>query len=47
MRKEFVQCYSRNTARARCPWACTTAKVEGGFIAFEDARAAEMWRTQK
>ena len=35
MRKTFVECKSRATAKRRCPWACKIIKAEGGYWCFE------------
>jgi len=47
MRKQFVECKARRTALRRCPWACATAKVEGGFMVFESATDYRIWKGQK
>lgn len=46
MRKQFVQCKSRNTAKAQCPWFAIVVKVEGGFMAFESMADYYMWKAQ-
>jgi len=47
MRKEFIECASRSTARRRAPWAAVIAKVEGGFMAFESVADYATWKKQK
>lgn len=47
MRKEFVECKSRSTAKKACPWAGIIAKVVGGFIAFESEDDYRTWKNQK
>jgi hypothetical protein len=47
MKKEFIECKSRSTAKRRAPWACKIVKVEGGFMAFESWEDFEVWHNQK
>lgn len=47
MRREFVRCRSRATAKRRCPWAAVIARVCDGFIAFESADDYDAWRRQR
>jgi hypothetical protein len=47
MRKEMVECKSRETAKRRCPWAAKVVKVEGGYVAFESADDWRIWKNQK
>jgi len=47
MRKEFVECKSRATARRHCPWAAVIAKAEGGYWAFESVDDYRIWKVQK
>ena len=47
MRREFIECRSRATAKRRAPWAARIAKCEGGFMAFESAADWETWRRQR
>jgi hypothetical protein len=35
MKRLFIECKSRATAKRRAPWATKIMRVEGGFIAFE------------
>lgn len=44
MRKEFVKCASRSTAKRRCPWAAVIAKVDGGFYCFESQDEYRQWK---
>ena len=44
MRKQFVECRTRNTARRRCPWAVVIAKACGGFWAFESWDDYRIWQ---
>lgn len=44
MRKEFIECGARATAKKRCPWACKILKVCGGFYCYE---SAEEYRKDK
>tara|TARA_R110000868_G_scaffold217532_2_gene467633 strand:- start:604 stop:747 length:144 start_codon:yes stop_codon:yes gene_type:complete len=47
MRREFIECRSRSTARKAAPWAAIVAKAEGGFWAFESVNEYHVWRGQK
>lgn len=47
MRKEFVECKSRATAKRRCVWATVIAKAFGGFYAFESVSDYQTWKNQK
>lgn len=47
MRKEFIECKSRATAYRRAPWAATVVKLDGGFMAFESAEDACIFKGQK
>jgi hypothetical protein len=47
MRKEFVECKSRSTAKRRCPWAAKIAKVSGGYLCFESVEDYRIWKQQK
>ena len=47
MRKSFLKCKSRKTARKYAPWAAIIAKAEGGFWAFESIEDYRIWRKQK
>ena len=47
MRKEFVECKSRSTAKRLCPWAARIIKAEGGYWAFESIEDARIWKAQK
>lgn len=47
MRKEFIKCASRTTARRRAPWAAATIQCEDGFMVFECVNEARIFRGQK
>ena len=47
MRKQTIDCKSRQTAKKRVPWASRIAKVEGGFIAWESETDYQIWKKQK
>lgn len=47
MKKEFIECSARATAKRRAPWAAKIAKVEGGFYAFESVNDYKQWKNQK
>jgi hypothetical protein len=47
MRKEFIPCKSRSTAKRRAPWAAIIAKVDSGFMAFESPDDYRTWRNQR
>ena len=47
MRQQFIECKTRRTALRRAPWACTFAKVDGGFMAFESITDYKIWKNQK
>jgi len=47
MRKEFVSCKDRRTAKRRCTWAVVIAKAEGGYWCFESLADAVVWGMQK
>lgn len=47
MRKAFVQCRARSTAKRRCPWAAVVAAADGGYWCFETVDAYKEWRGQK
>ncbi len=47
MRRLFVACKSRNTAKKRCPWASITMKVDGGFVCFESMEDYRTFKSQK
>ena len=47
MRKTFVECKSRSTARRHAPWATIIAKACGGFWAFESVDDYRTWKNQK
>jgi hypothetical protein len=38
---------SARQARKLAPWAAVIIKVEGGYLAFESAEEARIWRRQK
>jgi hypothetical protein len=46
MKKQFVECKDRRTAKRRCPWAARIVKVEGGFMAFESVADYYTWKNQ-
>lgn len=47
MRKEMVDAKTAKQARKLAPWAAEVIKVEGGYMAFESAEDARIWRAQK
>ena len=47
MRREFIACRSRRTAKRRVPWAAHIAKCDGGFIAFKSVADWLTWRNQR
>lgn len=47
MRKEFIECACRKTAKRRATWAAVITKVDGGFMAFESVEEYYTWRNQK
>lgn len=47
MRKEFVKCASRTTAKRHCPWASRTLKVCEGYIAFESITDYQIAKNQR
>lgn len=47
MRKEFIECKTRQQALKAAPWAAELIKVDGGYMAFESEADAEMWRAQR
>ena len=47
MRKEFIECKARGTAKRQAPWAAKIVKVEGGYMAFESIDDFEVWKRQK
>jgi len=47
MKKEFVKCADRRTARNRCPWAAVIIKAGGGYWCFESVNDARIWAKQK
>jgi len=46
MRKQFVACKDRRTAKRRCPWHTVVAKVWGGYWCFESLLDAVTWEMQ-
>jgi hypothetical protein len=36
----------RAQAAKLCPWAAVIIKIEGGYICFESANDADVWRRQ-
>jgi len=46
MRREFVDCKTRATAKCRCPWAAVIIKAEGGYWAFESWDDYRLWKAQ-
>ncbi len=47
MRKVFINCATRRTARRRAPWAAVIVKAEYGYWAFECVQDAETWIGQR
>jgi hypothetical protein len=47
MRKQYVECKSRTTAKRQCPWYSRTMKVVGGYIVFESVEEYETSKKQK
>jgi hypothetical protein len=47
MRKEFVSCKDRRTAKRRCPWASVIVKAVGGYWCFESVVEAATWIMQR
>lgn len=47
MRRVFIRCASRNTAKRRATWAACIIKTEGGFLAFESMADYLTWKGQK
>jgi hypothetical protein len=47
MRKEFVECETREEAEEECPWAAEIIEAEGGFWSFESVGDADIWREQE
>ena len=47
MRKQFVECKCRKTAKRRCPWASIVAKADGGYWCFESIEDYKTWKNQK
>lgn len=47
MRRQFVECAARKTAKNRCPWADKIVKCGGGYMAFESATDYNIWKNQK
>lgn len=43
----FVEVESHEEAETLVPWAVAYIEVEGGWMAFDDARQAEMWERQQ
>lgn len=46
MRKQFVQCETREQAEQECPWAAEIIEAEGGWQCFESVQDAETWKAQ-
>jgi hypothetical protein len=52
MRKQFVQCETREQAEAACPWAAEIIEVDNGgeegkrFVCFESVTDAETFQAQ-
>lgn len=48
MRKQFVECDTREEAEQMCPWAAEIIENEvcGGFWCFESVQDAETWMNQ-
>ena len=47
MRKQFVECKSRSTAKRKCPWASRIMKVVDGYICFESVEDYRIAKKQK
>ncbi len=47
MRKQFVECETREEAISECPWAAEVREVVGGFWCFESVDDAEQWDNQE
>lgn len=47
MRKVFIECGSRSTAKRRAPWAAVIARADGGWWAFESVADYATWRRQR
>jgi len=47
MRKEFIECETLEQAEQGAPWAAEIIEVEGGYMAFESAADADLWRGQE
>lgn len=46
MRKQFVQCETREQALAECPWAGFFAEADGGYWCFESETDYTTWMQQ-
>jgi hypothetical protein len=46
MRKVFIECKSRSTAKNRATWAAKIIKVCGGYMAFESVADYQIWKNQ-
>lgn len=47
MRKQFIICACRKTARRRAPWAAAIVSGDCGFWAFESVTDARLWKGQR
>jgi hypothetical protein len=47
MRKQFVECKTKEQAEKECPWAEKIVKVEGGYMCFESSVDYKVWKNQK
>lgn len=47
MRKQFIQCETREEAEALAPWASVIEEVCDGFMAFESWSDHEIWCNQQ
>jgi len=47
MRKEFFDVRTRRQAVKAAPWACDIIRVDGGYVAFESAADADVFRGQR
>lgn len=47
MRKEFIECETREQAEQVAPWAAEIVEAEGGYMAFESVDDAAAWGNQE
>lgn len=46
MRKQFVECLTREFAEGVCPWAAEIIEADGGYWCFESPQDAAVWQVQ-